>query len=414
MLFGHDVVDSDDVGGSLGPRCVADTRDTFCKPVNRRNGNASTNFFKEAKFSPDGTTVITHNEDQSIRAFVLPPNLLDENGQSHELAPYSVLRSASNVQSYAIYSGFNLSDPSTTLILSAPTDLPLRVTNALDPNHVVATYSYTNPSTEAFIAPNSLAFINGGTQFVAGSQGRIATFDVSRTSGPELYHKTKSAKHSDATHSMRDSSRIMALSVSCNGILAAGSTDRNIGLFGQSGRSQCETAFSVAGRAREEDLTSGTGITSLEWTPDGTYLLVAERQSNGIHVYDVRNQLRRVSFLSGRSAKTPQRLGMDVVPALDGCEVWAGGVDGCVRMWKNPGSLEIEQKPDAELKMHDSAVSSTVWHPNGVVLATCSGQRAFGPSETGSDGDEPADVQNPDNSLKLWEFLALSSPESHA
>nr|OQO24877.1 hypothetical protein B0A51_06886 [Rachicladosporium sp. CCFEE 5018] len=419
-----DVVDRDGpTGSALRPRCIADTGTSFCPAVKQHtgvkpSGNIQPNFFKQAQFSPDGTTIVTHNADESLRTFVLPPDLLDSASQPHELGPHATLPSATNVQSYAIYPGFNLADPSTTLILSAPSNLPLRLTNALDPSYVPATYPYINSANEASIAPNSLAFIDGGTHFVAGSAGRIAVFDVTRQAGPEMYHNLKAK--AGATD-MRDTGRIMALSVSSDGLLAAGSTNRNVGIFGNSGRGACETTFSVARRAGEEAATRGSAITSLGWAPDGKYLLVAERQSDGLHVYDVRNLLRRVSFLAGRNAKTTQRLGIDVLATREGCEVWAGGVDGVVRTWNNPGSIEGEHRPDAKIKMHDDAVSSAVWHPSGAVLATCSGQRSFGQvitadearsskSDSGpSSGDEQPASRQSDNTLKIWDFMQPGS-----
>nr|OQO29412.1 hypothetical protein B0A51_02230 [Rachicladosporium sp. CCFEE 5018] len=419
-----DVVDRDGpLDSALRPRRIADTRTSFCHAFKQHTGvkpskNDQPNFFKQAQFSPDGTAIVTHNADESLRTFVLPPDLLDSASQPHELQPYSTLPSATNVLSYAIYPGFNLADPSTTLILSAPSNLPLRLTNVLDPSHIPATYPYINSANEAFIAPNSASFIDRGTHFVAGSAGRVSVFDVTRQAGPEFYHNLKAKAGATG---MRDTSRIMALSVSSDRLLAAGSTNRNVGIFGNSGRGACETTFSVAGRMSEATATKGSGVMSLAWTPDGKYLLVAERQSDGLHVYDVRNLLRRVTFLSGRNAKTTQRLGIDVMATREGCEVWAGGVDGVTRMWKNPGSTEGEHRFDAEIKMHDDPVSSVVWHPIVAVLATCSGQRSRGQvtaadeasssasdNESHSDDEHPASRQS-DNTLKIWDFMQPGS-----
>ena len=197
---------------------------------------------------------------------------------------------------------------------------------------------------------------------------------------------------------MRDGGLIMSLDISSDGLLAAGSANRTVGVFSSSGHGPCQTAFSVAPTYGdpEASLYSGTGITSLSWTPDGTYLLVGERQSDGIHVYDVRNRLKRLAWLAGRKALTTQRLGISTVPTQSGLEVWAGGMDGVVRMWQNPGLLEGVQQPNDELEgMHSASVSSTAWHPGGAVMATCSGQRRF-------DDDEDDDTTRPDNSLNVW------------
>ncbi|KAK1018806.1 hypothetical protein LTR54_000617 [Friedmanniomyces endolithicus] len=153
----------------------------------------------------------------------------------------------------------------------------------------------------------------------------------------------------------------------------------------------------------------------VRWTPDGKYLLAAERQSDGIQVYDVRNMIHRVAWLSGRQANTTQKLGIDVVPTADGCEVWAGGTDGCVHMWNDPGLREGHVTPGLTIKMHEDPVSSAVWHPAGVVLATSSGCRYKAPDADGFESEctdddamstpSPivlAESPEPDNRLAVW------------
>ena len=391
----------------LTPLCIGSTGSSFSdgsidhnSPHEDKNCKYTNNFFKEAQFSPDGTTIVCHNSDGCLRTFVLPQDLLDESKHPHHLTPYSVLTSPTNVQSYALYPGFSLQDLSTTLVLSAPVDQPLRLTNAMDSSFTHATYPYIHTKTEAYIAPNSLAFHPDGSHFVAGSHGAVSIFDTSRISeGPIAKHITKPKDPKMATTSMRDGSLIMSLDISSDGLLAAGSANRTVGFFSSSGHGPCETAFSVAPTQDEPGATtySGTGITSLAWTPDGTYLLVGERQSDGIHVYDVRNRHKRLAWLAGRKALTTQRLGFSTVPTQTGLEVWAGGMDGVVRMWHNPGLLEGLQQPNGELEgMHGDSITSTIWHPGGAVMATCSGQRRF------DDEDEDDDTRRPDNSLKVW------------
>jgi len=393
-----------DAPSEIQPRCIASTGISFNGQIDHASSEVDTarkynyNFFKEAQFSPDGTAVVTHNDDGGLRTFVLPQDLLDESKHPHDLAPYSVLSSPTNVQSYALYPGFSLQDMSTTLILSASADQPLRLTNALDSSFTHAKYPYIHSKTESYIAPNSLAFHSDGDHFVAGARGSVAIFDTSRANeGPIAMHITKPKDPKKAATSMRDGGLIMSLDISTDGFLAVGSSHRTVGIFSSAGHGPCQTAFSVAPECGDPDAAtySGTGITSLSWTPDGNYVLVGERQSDGIHVYDVRNQLRRVAWLAGRNADTTQRLGVSTIPTASGLEIWAGGMDGALRMWQNPGRVEGIQEPDAVFSgMHGDSVASAVWHPSGAVMATCSGQRRF------VDADEVS--TEPDSSLKIW------------
>ena len=352
-------------------RCIASTGDAFCKTIvecdtarPRRTGSVThrpgsqSNAFVDAQFSADGTTIITRNEDQCLRTFGLPANLLEPESQPLHLTPHSTLPSPTNVRSYAILPRFDLQDPSTTVVLSASADVPISLTNALNHETVHAKYPLVNPTTEAFIAPHSLAWTRDGTHFVAGSKNQISVFDASCSgSGPIRSHgAAQRGLWKDeflARYAMGCKGIVTALCISPDGILAMGTTERQVALYENEGSGQCVTAFDVGGSRGEHDPARGTGITSLRWSPCGKYLLVAERQSDGIHVYDMRNALQRVAQLIGRRADTTQRLGMDLVLTTHGYEVWAGGTDGCVRMWNNPGWKAGEYSPDEAIAMHD-------------------------------------------------------------
>jgi WD40 repeat protein len=128
--------------------------------------------------------------------------------------------------------------------------------------------------------------------------------------------------------------------------LALGTTLREVALYEQEGLGRCTSVFSLESGA-------GTGVTNVEWSPCGKYLLVAERQSDVVQVYDIRDTHQKVATLSGRNANTTQTLNIDVLPTASGYEVWGGGLDGKVRMWKDPGSKEGKVGVDAEFKVAD-------------------------------------------------------------
>jgi WD40 repeat protein len=388
------------------PSCVASTStENIGLPIEVGNDSYDASApFSQARFTSDGTTVVTQRADHSFATFVLPAELLDDSARPHLLKPTCTTPSASAIQSYAVYPGFNLAEPSTAVFLSAATDLPITLINALDGRAMDAKYPLIDPMTEAYIAANSLAWSHDGLRFVAGSRSQLSIFDAHRyNEGPVVTHKTANNKKNKRVYGDHPGCRglIMALDISPDGMLAAGTTEGQIALYDGVDNTECWTSFRLPAKS---------GITQLAWSPDGQYLLAAERQSDGIHVYDIRNALRRLSFLEGRVAKTHQRMGMSVVPTADGYEAWAGGADGCVRMWKNPGLIEDRQSPDFEHKMHDSPVSSAVWHPHGAVLATCSGEppRSMIDSSTDDSSDDESTVEDgsirkaADNTLKIW------------
>jgi telomerase Cajal body protein 1 len=146
----------------------------------------------------------------------------------------------------------------------------------------------------------------------------------------------------------------MALDPSENGILAAATFTRHIALYGSRGSGELIGTFSIEKTEAEKHI-SGKGITQLLWSPCGRYLYVSERKSNGMLVYDVRVTGQLLGWLEGRMAATNQRLKADLIRLeSDGAhEIWGGGTDGFVRVWRNPHYTVGPKMPDCEWKTHD-------------------------------------------------------------
>ena len=139
---------------------------------------------------------------------------------------------------------------------------------------------------------------------------------------------------------------VSALGMSPEGILAAGTFGRWVGLYDGFGRGGSLGAFEIqsdGGRGEE-----GTGVTQVVWSADGRYLLVVERCSDGVGVWDVRGTGKRLAWLRGRKANTNQRMAVKVV----GGEMWAGGTDGMVRLWGGLGQREGNIDPDWGFEAH--------------------------------------------------------------
>lgn len=217
--------------------------------------------------------------------------------------------------------------------------------------------------TEVFISPHSLLFNGQGDRFIAGSESLISIFDVSRPGQEPLSSiptGPKRRKNIDYSGAVNMRGIVSALAIdSSTGVLAAGTYSRHVGLYDSSGQGDCIGVFSVEGTDADSHIGGG-GITQVSWSPCGRYLFITERKSDGILLYDIRKTGQLLAWLEGRAAHTNQRLGVDVVGADGGAgqEVWAGGVDGLLRMWKNPYTRQGSVPPTFEYKGHDGKIST--------------------------------------------------------
>lgn len=367
-----------------------------------------------------------------MRTFIVPTDLLEPRSSPLPLPAYTSLPTPEPFYALEPYPFFNLSDATTTLVLSSPRDLPIRLSNTLYPS-VLATYPLISPTTEAYITPSSLAF-SSGTHFLTGSDSLIALFDLTRNgSGPVTrLHTIPSKRHKVKGGGVGMRGIVSALSLqpvssssdpAAESLLAAGTWTRWVSLYDASGLGGTVANWSIASAADSEAKIGGAGVSQTIWSPCGQYLCVVERKSNGVLIYDVRVTRKLVGWLEGRPADTNQRLGVDVFGAegKGPCEVWAGGTDGILRVWRDVAMNEGAKKPDWEWTAHESAVSGTVVHPSGMVVATCSGERGLDSdsetSETGSGSESDENGQSdcdsgrgssksehgiPDNSIKIW------------
>lgn len=200
---------------------------------------------------------------------------------------------------------------------------------------------------------------SAASTFFAGTDSTVSVFDLNRNGeGPVCRMPTiPSRRKKMVGGGVGMKGCVSAMGVSgADGVLAAGTFGRWVGLYDGEGRGGTVGVFSVAGEEHSvEDGVGvgegyvGGGITQVVWSACGRYLYVVERMSNGVLVYDVRVLGRRVGWLRGRRARSQQRMGVEAW----GREVWAGGTDGVVRVWEGVGEGEGAVDPCWEFRAHE-------------------------------------------------------------
>lgn len=291
------------------------------------------------------------------------------------------------------------------------------------PDETSSLFSYRliSPQTEAYLPVHSLTwpspYAATSSSFFVGSNNLIAQFNLHRIGqGPQqVVHTIPSKRHISKGNGVGMRGMVSALSMQNDenyvptGLLASGTWTRWVGLYDFARGGERVATWSVAEAAASATVQDsppgspqqsyiprqrptsrggigGAGITQTAWSPDGRYLLVNERQSTGVLIYDVRVTNRVLGFLAGRDALTHQRLDLTVYPdseGVGGFEVWAGTRDGTVKVWQGVGNDEgciwpswdfsTMRERDGEGKPTQSPVGSVSLHKYGSVIATCTG-----------------------------------------
>ena len=302
-------------------------------------------FCRSLEWSTDGTCLIATTSLNSIDTFVVPQDLLAQREAPLELTLTTRITSAGVVRAVLGHPDFDLQDPSTMLVLSSVRDHPIRLSSAFTTD-LIASYPLVNSMTEEYITPHSLHFNPNGGSFVAGSDSRLSFFDLSRPGEVPMSSLSTKNKFNPATS---QSGIVSALAMEPNrDLLAAGTFARSLGIYEAGGHGEYIAMLSLRDNEADKHI-GGAGITQLQWSSCGNYLYVAERKSDGIMVFDIRKTCQVLSWPEGRNARTNQRLGMDFSKGLSGSqEIWAGDVDGKLRMWKDAHAKQGSVKADLE------------------------------------------------------------------
>ncbi|RYP61765.1 hypothetical protein DL769_007571 [Monosporascus sp. CRB-8-3] len=447
---------------------VASTGDITVQDASRAGSDSSADlddhdqirgYFETAKWTADGTTVLTYSSTNLVSGYIVPEDLLAPKTSPLHLTPQATIQlpEPSNVLASAPY--FTLSEPYTNQVLVSARDHPIQLyylapnaSSPTSPSHSpAASYPFAKARSETFLSATSLIWPGPGLHFIAGARNLLAKFDVSRpgaSSEPVLRIKTiPSERHLSKGGGVGMRGTVSALGAqppeACSGasLVAAGTWTRWVGLYDFAQAGACVATWSIAsasdstdsetGEAAAQRAIGGGGVTQTIWSPCGRYLLVSERRSRGVLVYDVRVAGRLLGWLESPEARGNQRVLCDVFPGQQqdgGFEVWSGtSTHGLVRVWEGVGMREGPHGPSWEWRAHDprSTIGAACVHPSGTVVATCSGSWAFdddyrrgdSAAASGTDGGSSSEGndsagnsyrmawmrrRNMESSLKIW------------
>lgn len=367
-----------------------------------------TSCVQEAQLSPDGSCIFTSDYDRTFSVYPVSHDLVSQPG-TQSLTPYASFHSPNPIWAFAVNPLFNLQDATSTTVLVSRRDSYITLHNALwdisryytstspptAPINIstpLASYKFIDALTEAVIAPNSLAYTHSGTHFFCGTRDKIALFDMQETTAPIQTIRTIPARRNKLKGGGRGfKGYISALSLSPpsassrDGLLAAGSRTRHVGIYDALSGTEV-TSFALPGAlkpyAQHLQHIVGDGVSALRWSPCGNYLYVAERCSDALLIYDVRSYSLALAHCIGRSALTKQKLGFEIwnagaspydVEAV-AHEVWAGGTDGKIRVWRDPHWREGAIEPDEIVTVagSDEPVVAALVHASGsLAVAAC-------------------------------------------
>ncbi|KAF1956158.1 WD40 repeat-like protein, partial [Byssothecium circinans] len=367
---------------------------------------------QDAQISPDGSCIFTADASRKFTVYPFNPYMLDDE-PTRGLEPYAVFQATDPIWSFAVNPRFDLNDMHKTTVLLGCRDQYVHLYNALynmskfsqgrpcqdpalpvDISHKLAAYKMVCPLTEAIHSPLSLAYSHCGNYFYAGHQDVISIFDMDRKDKPMTDIRTIPSKRNKLKGGGRGfKGHITALALSPStpyynaGVLAAGSRTRYVGLYdGNTGQEVThfdlpDIMSSTTIHDRDVKGVEGKGVTHMKWSYDGIYLCIAERKSDTILIYDSRNFSLALGHCAGRKALTNQKLGFDIRITADiygdvDQQVWAGGTDGMVRVWKEPWLKEGAMEADEVIDVGgpgEGAVVASLAHGDGRAVVVAKG-----------------------------------------
>jgi len=291
------------------------------------------------------------------------------------------------------------------------------------------------PDNEKWLSAGAMCWTGDGSSVMAGGDGVVYKINVERDGegisgvfglGAGSAGEGRRRGGSGKNKKKGNRGRVSAMDMdngSGSGLLAVGTWRGFVGCYDEQGSGEEVMSVDLRkyddgryGNSGHKRRYYGTGVTKVKLCADGRRLVVAERKSEIIRIFDLRMMQRDgytsspCQILQNRVAGvTNQRMGVDVGVWGTGGEevVVGGGEDGVVGIWKLNSHDHYDQREVrastgeesdserngeirsriGEWKAAEDPLGGVAIHPTGCVIATCSGTRKVSSFEQDSSDD---------------------------
>ncbi|KAI0076849.1 hypothetical protein K474DRAFT_1644216 [Panus rudis PR-1116 ss-1] len=428
------------------PRLVHSQQLSSC-----RGDNQTADFLRIAKWSADGSTILSQCEASSFHRINLPKNIVAVGtAESQTSTVETTFPQAAPIVDFAWFPGASVSNPALYCFAASVRESPVKLLDASD-GRLRASYRIVDHR-ERQIAPNSLAFNPMGTRLYCGFEDAIEVFDVLSPGEGTRLHTTPSKKSRDGLKgiisTLAFSNDVSSEVYAAGSLTPSSATNSNIALF-------TESTGDVPVMFVGSDTSAGFGVRhsciQVMFNPIRPYLLYASfRRHDTIYCWDVRGDVgtplrtyRSPVKKDGNPTNQKTRFDVDIY----GRWLGVGDQDGNISLF-DLGSAEADPieitsevsqrdlEPTLKYPAHADTIGSVGFHPSLPVLFSISGSRNFetppasDESDSSDDTDEEEEVNlvqkekrmkvrkdayrppSKDNLVKLWDFSRSDAAES--
>jgi len=282
------------------------------------------------------------------------------------------------VYDYCWYPQMSSNNPSLCCFASTSRDHPVHLWDAFTGQIRCSyrTYDQVDEITPAI----SISFNLTGDKIYCGYQNYLKIFDVG-SPGRDSTHVVVYNKRDGGQRGLLS---CINFSPDYSGMFAVGSYSNTVGIYSESDNSAI---------CFLEDKEDGSGITHVQFSPNGNYLMSGSRKSSSICCWDIRNT-GKILYRLPRKASTNQRIYFDIEST--GSFLVTGSQDNKIIVY----DLNKPVEPIITLQSFQDAVNGVSFHPNMPYLASSSGQRQF----ILKDDEDSIKEANFDSRLLVWKI----------